>query len=114
MECLTELTEIQEKIIKTYIIPSHEREIQNGLKDRVTWEKLGTLVYTLSIILGTGAGIIAFAAGLKAFEHNSTMLTFFAGTFSSVSSAFIIFSKYCEAQSKESTKKVNTLYMKKA
>lgn len=109
MECLHELTEVQEKIIKNYIIPSHEREIEQGLKDRVTWEVVATIIYALSIILGTTAGVFAFAAGSESFKEHSQILTFIAGTLSSISSAFIIFNKYCETQSRESTKKVNTL-----
>lgn len=109
MECVTELTEVQQKIIKNYIIPSHEKEIAQGLKDRVTWETVATVIYSLSIILGTTAGVLAFASGSESFKDHSKVLTFISGTFSSISSAFIIFNKYCESQSRESTKKVNTL-----
>lgn len=110
MEVLVpELDEIRKKVLTELVIPSYEKEVKDGLHKRVLWDKLSTFFYTMSIILGSAAGVIAFASGSEVFKNQSTTLTFISGTFSSLGTAFIIFSKYCEAQSKESTKKANTL-----
>lgn len=106
---LSDLSEVQSSIVKDLIIPSYQNEITQGLKDRILWDKLSTFFYTVSIILNSFSGICAFAAGFASFQEKSQILTFVSGTLCSLGIALSIFSKHCEGQSKESTKKVNTL-----
>jgi hypothetical protein len=103
------IANLQQQIMQNEIIPSYNKEIKDGLAMRIYWDKLSTRFFTASISLGTIAGIIAFAAGATIFAKNSGDLTFLSGCCSSFGTACIIFSRHCESQCKESTKKVNTI-----
>lgn len=100
---------LQNQIMQNEIIPSYNKEIKDGLAMRIYWDKMSTRFFTASISLGTIAGIIAFAAGATIFADNAGDLTFLSGCCSSFGTACIIFSRHCESQCKESTKKVNTI-----
>lgn len=103
------ITILQNQIMQNEIIPSYNKEIKDGLAMRIYWDKMSTRFFTASISLGTIAGIIAFAAGATIFAKNAGDLTFLSGCCSSFGTACIIFSRHCESQCKESTKKVNTI-----
>lgn len=103
------IANLQQQVLQNEIIPSYNKEIKDGLTMRLYWDKLSTRFFTASISLGTIAGIIAFAAGSTIFADNSGDLTFLSGCCSSFGTACIIFSRHCESQCKESTKKVNTI-----
>ncbi len=100
---------LQSQIMQNEILPSYNKEIKDGLAMRIYWDKMSTRFFTASISFGTVAGIIAFAAGATIFAQNSGNLTFLSGCCSSFGTACIIFSRHCESQCKESTKKVNTI-----
>lgn len=100
---------LQNQIMQNEIIPSYNKEIKDGLTMRLYWDKMSTRFFTASISLGTIAGIIAFAAGATIFAKDAGNLTFLSGCCSSFGTACIIFSRHCESQCKESTKKVNTI-----
>jgi hypothetical protein len=91
------------------IYQSFSIEIKDGLTSRSHWDKYETRFYTISVIMGIIAGIVAFAAGSTIFASNIGNLTFLAGCCSSAGTGCIIFSRYCDSQCKSSTKKVNTL-----
>lgn len=100
---------LQSQIMQNEILPSYNKEIKDGLAMRIYWDKMSTRFFTASISFGTIAGIIAFAAGATIFVKNAGNLTFLSGCCSSFGTACIIFSRHCESQCKESTKKVNTI-----
>lgn len=100
---------LHNQIMQNDILPAYNKEIKDGLTMRIYWDKMSTRFFTASISLGTISGIIAFAAGATIFADNSGDLTFLSGCCSSFGTACIIFSRHCEAQCKESTKKVNTI-----
>ena len=106
---LQSITLLQNQIMQNEILPAYNKEIKDGLSARIHWDKLSTRFFTASISLGTIAGIIAFAAGATIFADNAGDLTFLSGCCSSFGTACIIFSRHCESQCKESTKKVNTI-----
>ena len=106
---ITDIENLQQQIMSTKIIPSYNKEIENALEMRIYWDKLSTRFFSASIVFGTIAGIIAFAAGATIFANNAGDLTFLSGCCSSVGTACIIFSRHCESECKESTKKVNTI-----
>lgn len=106
---LQSITMLQNQIMQNEIIPSYNKEIKDGLSMRIYWDKMSTRFFTASISLGTIAGIIAFAAGATIFKNNAGDLTFLSGCCSSIGTACIIFSRHCESQCNESTKKVNTI-----
>jgi len=106
---LNSLEDLQNQIMQNEIIPSYNKEIRDGLEMRIYWDKMSTRFFTASISFGTIGGIIAFAAGATIFQENAGDLTFLSGCCSSFGTACIIFSRYCESQCKESTKKVNTI-----
>jgi hypothetical protein len=91
------------------IFQSFSKEIKDGLASRSHWDKYETRFYTISVIMGIIAGIVAFAAGSVIFASNIGNLTFLAGCCSSAGTGCIIFSRYCDSQCKSSTKKINTL-----
>lgn len=106
---LENFDEIKKGVVQDILVPSMIEEIKNGLEDRGKWDKSSTVIYTLSIVMGTLAGIFAFAATSKISVNSSSELTFASGCCSFISTALIVASKYCDARSKESTKKVNTV-----
>jgi hypothetical protein len=103
------ITDLQNQIMHNEILPSYNKEITDGLAARIYWDNMSTRFFTASISFGTIAGIIAFAAGSTIFASNAGDLTFLSGCCSSVGTACIIFSRHCDSQCKESTKKVNTI-----
>lgn len=109
MQNTLSIENLHQQIMFDDIIPSYNKEIKDGLEMRIYWDKMSTRFFTASILLGTIAGIIAFAAGASIFAENAGNLTFLSGCCSSFGTACIIFSRHCESQCKESTKKVNTI-----
>lgn len=100
---------LQDQIMQNEILPAYNKEIKDGLTMRIYWDNMSTRFFTASISFGTIGGIIAFAAGATIFSKNAGDLTFLSGCCSSFGTACIIFSRYCESQCKESTKKVNII-----
>jgi len=96
---------LKEQIIKELIEPSYYGDINETLKGRKCWRISGHVFESLSKILLATSGVTSFAAGV----YNDKMLSFIAGTLSTISLATFQFALYSFKQYKKNTIELNLL-----
>lgn len=96
---------LKEQIFKDLIEPSYYSDINETLKGRKCWRRAGHLFESLSKILLAVSSVLSFAAGV----YDDKILSFIAGTISTVSLATFQFSLYSMKMHKRNSFELNQL-----
>jgi hypothetical protein len=100
--------ELKEIILKQLIEPSYYGDVNETIKGRKCWRVSGHVFESMSKILLAASGVISFAAGV----YDDKILSFVAGTLSTVSLATFQFSLYAFKQHKKNSMELNLLLEK--
>ena len=100
--------ELKEVILKQLIEPSYYGDVNETIKGRKCWRVSGHVFESMSKILLAASGVISFAAGV----YDDKMLSFVAGTLSTISLATFQFSLYSFKQHKKNSMELNLLLEK--
>jgi len=98
-------TILKEQIFKDLIEPSYYSDINETLKGRKCWRRAGHLFESLSKILLAVSSVLSFASGV----YDDKILSFIAGTISTVSLATFQFSLYSIKMHKRNSFELNQL-----
>jgi hypothetical protein len=96
---------LKEKILKELVEPSYFIDVNETIKGRKCWRISGHVFESLSKILLAASGVISFAAGV----YDDKLLSFVAGTLSTVSLATFQFSLYSLRMHKKNSLELNQL-----
>jgi len=96
---------LKEKILKDLVEPSYFIDVNETIKGRKCWRISGHVFESLSKILLAVSGVISFAAGV----YDDKLLSFIAGTLSTVSLATFQFSLYSLRMHKKNSLELNQL-----
>ena len=99
---------LKEEIVKALIEPSYYSDVNETLKGRKCWRISGHVFESLSKILLACSGVLSFAAGV----YDDKILSFVAGTLSTVSLATFQFSLYSTKMQKKNSLELNQLLEK--
>jgi len=99
---------VKADIMTTLVEPSYYNDVKETLKGRSCWRISGHVFETLSKIFLAVAGVLSFSAGV----YDDKLLSFIAGTFSTVSLATFQLSSYSFKQNKKNTLELNQLLTK--
>lgn len=100
--------ELKIKIIQNLIEPSYYSDVVETLHGRKCWRLSGHTFESMSKIILAVSGVLSFAAGV----YDDKILSFVAGTLSTVSLATFQFSLYAFKQHKKNTLELNMLLNK--
>jgi len=101
-------TILKDKIFQDLIEPSYYSDIKETLSGRKCWRRAGHLFESLSKILLAVSSVCSFAAGV----YDDKILSFIAGTISTVSLATFQFSLYSIKMHKKNSFELNQLLEK--
>lgn len=101
-------TVLKEQILKDLIEPSYYSDIKEILSGRKCWRRSGHLFESLSKILLAVSSVCSFASGV----YDDKILSFIAGTISTVSLATFQFSLYSIKMHKKNSFELNQLLEK--
>jgi hypothetical protein len=96
---------VRDGILHTLIEPSYFSDVNETLKGRKCWRISGHIFESMSKILLAVSGVLSFAAGV----YDDKILSFTAGTLSTISLATFQFSLYSFKQHKKNTFELNQL-----
>ena len=96
---------LKEKILKDLVEPSYFIDVNETIRGRKCWRISGHVFESLSKILLAASGVISFAAGV----YDDKLLSFVAGTLSTVSLATFQFSLYSLRMHKKNSLELNQL-----
>lgn len=96
---------IKEHILRELIEPSYITDVNETLKGRKCWRVSGHVFESASKILLAVSGVLSFAAGV----YDDKILSFVAGTLSTVSLATFQFSLYSFKMHKKNSLELNQL-----
>jgi hypothetical protein len=96
---------LKEKILIDLVEPSYFIDVNETIKGRKCWRISGHVFESLSKILLAASGVISFAAGV----YDDKLLSFIAGTLSTVSLATFQFSLYSLRMHKKNSLELNQL-----
>jgi len=96
---------VKKKDIVSILKTSYIRDIQDMVKWRSRWRKVGNYLECFSQFASLCGVILAFSAGF----YNTQTLSFFSGCAGSVSLAFVKGSAYAFKESQERTESVNVI-----
>lgn len=99
---------VKTDIMTTLVEPSYYKDVKETIRGRSCWRISGHVLETFSKIFLAVSGVLSFAAGV----YNDKMLSFIAGTFSTVSLATFQLSSYSFKQNKKNTLELNQLLEK--
>lgn len=99
---------VKTEIMTTLVEPSYYKDVKETIRGRSCWRISGHVLETFSKIFLAVSGVLSFAAGV----YNDKMLSFIAGTFSTVSLATFQLSSYSFKQNKKNTLELNQLLEK--
>jgi hypothetical protein len=99
---------LKEEILKALVEPSYYTDVNETLKGRKCWRVSGHVFESMSKILLAVSGILSFAAGV----YDDKILSFVAGTLSTVSLATFQFSLYSFKMHKKNSYELNQLLEK--
>lgn len=100
--------ELKEFIMKELIEPSYYGDVNETIKGRKCWRVSGHVFESMSKILLAASGVISFAAGV----YDDKIMSFIAGTLSTISLATFQFSLYSFKQHKKNSMELNLLLEK--
>jgi len=99
---------LKEQIMRELIEPSYYGDVNETIKGRKCWRVSGHVFESMSKILLAASGVISFAAGV----YDDKILSFIAGTISTVSLATFQFSLYSIKMHKKNSFELNQLLEK--
>jgi len=99
---------LKEEILKKLIEPSYYTDVNETIRGRKCWRISGHVFESMSKILLALSGILSFAAGV----YDDKILSFVAGTLSTVSLATFQFSLYSMKMHKKNSLELNQLLEK--
>ena len=99
---------VKSDIMMTLVEPSYYNDVKETIKGRSCWRISGHVFETLSKIFLAVSGVLSFAAGV----YDDKLLSFVAGTLSTVSLATFQLSSYSFKQNKKNTLELNQLLEK--
>jgi hypothetical protein len=99
---------LKEQIMKELIEPSYYGDVNETIKGRKCWRVSGHVFESMSKILLATSGVISFAAGV----YDDRIMSFIAGTLSTISLATFQFSLYSFKQHKKNSMELNLLLEK--
>lgn len=100
--------EIKIKIVHELIEPFYLDDIQSIIKNKKCWKTSGQIFETVSKILVAIGGIVSFSSGY----FNDPILSFLAGSISTLSLATLQFSSFAYMENKKQSQDLNTLLRK--
>jgi hypothetical protein len=99
---------LKEQIMRELIEPSYYGDVNETIKGRKCWRVSGHVFESMSKILLAASGVISFAAGV----YDDKIMSFIAGTLSTISLATFQFSLYSFKQHKKNSMELNLLLEK--
>jgi len=99
---------LKEEILKSLVEPSYYSDVNETIKGRKCWRISGHVFESMSKILLAVSGVLSFAAGV----YDDKILSFVAGTLSTVSLATFQFSLYSMKMHKKNSYELNQLLEK--
>jgi len=97
--------EFKESIVLKIIQPNYINEINSFIGSRNHWRYTGIVFETTSkVCMGVGT-VLSFSSGV----FSSNIMSFIAGTVSTLSLVCMQFSSFCYHESKKSTEELNVL-----
>ena len=100
--------EIKIKIVHDLIEPFYVNDIKSIIKNKKCWKLSGQVFETVSKILVAVGGIVSFSSGY----FNDPILSFFAGSISTLSLATLQFASFAYMENKKQGQDLNTLLKK--
>ena len=100
--------EVKIKIVHDLIEPFYLDDIKSLIKNKKCWKRSGQIFETVSKILVAIGGIVSFSSGY----FNDPILSFFAGTISTLSLATLQFSSFAYLENKKQSQDLNVLLKK--
>lgn len=100
--------EVKIKIVHELIEPFYLDDIKSLIKNKKCWKRSGQIFETVSKILVAIGGIVSFSSGY----FNDPILSFFAGTISTLSLATLQFSSFAYLENKKQSQDLNVLLKK--
>ncbi len=98
-------TDVKQYILHSLVEPSIKLDVQEMIDNKRRYRITGQAFETISKILLASAGILSFSSGY----FNNPILSFVAGSVSTVSLACLQFSSYAYKESKERNKHLNSI-----
>ena len=92
-------------IVSTLIEPSYKNDINEMINNKKCWRLTGISFETLSKLMVACGGVLSFSSGY----FNYPILSFIAGSVSTVSLAFLQFSSFSYTQNKKESEELNLL-----
>jgi hypothetical protein len=99
---------LKEEILKSLVEPYYYSDVNETIKGRKCWRISGHVFESMSKILLAVSGVLSFAAGV----YDDKILSFVAGTLSTVSLATFQFSLYSMKMHKKNSYELNQLLEK--
>jgi hypothetical protein len=99
---------LKEEILKSLVEPSYYSDVNETIKGRKCWRISGHVFESMSKILLAISGVLSFAAGV----YDDKILSFVAGTLSTISLATFQFSLYSMKMHKKNSYELNQLLEK--
>lgn len=99
---------LKEEILRRLVEPSYYTDVNETLRGRKCWRVSGHVFESMSKILLAVSGVLSFAAGV----YDDKILSFVAGTLSTVSLATFQFSLYSFKMHKKNSLELNQLLEK--
>lgn len=108
METFKISDEIKIKIVHELIEPFYVNDIKSIIKNKKCWKLSGQVFETVSKILVAIGGIVSFSSGY----FNDPILSFFAGSISTLSLATLQFASFAYMENKKQGQDLNVLLKK--
>jgi hypothetical protein len=100
--------EVKIKIVHDLIEPFYLEDIKSLIRNKKCWKLSGQIFETVSKILVAVGGIVSFSSGY----FNDPILSFFAGSISTLSLATLQFSSFAYMENKKQSQDLNVLLKK--
>ena len=100
--------ELKKQIVREHIEPSYVNEVKGHIKSKECWKISGHVFQTLSKVLVALSGILSFSSGY----YNNPVLSFIAGSVSTISLASIQFAAYAYNEYKKQGQELNLILKK--
>jgi|LauGreDrversion4_2_1035121.scaffolds.fasta_scaffold446845_2 hypothetical protein len=100
--------EVKIKIVHELIEPFYLDDIESIIRNKKCWRTSGQVFETLSKVLVAIGGIVSFSSGY----FNDPILSFLAGSISTLSLATLQFSSFAYMENKKQSQDLNTLLRK--
>ena len=100
--------ELKRQIVKEHVEPSYIKEVQSSIRDKTCWKKSSHILQTISKVLVAVGCILSFSSGY----YGNQVLSFLAGSLSTVSLALLQFASYSYGEYKKQGQELNIILQK--